>query len=447
MKLALSHSLRARLLAFLLGAIFLAALIQGVIAYRGALAQTDEILDYQLQRMAFSLGTGNPLFSTDPGAELLNDPANHDLIIQVWTPDGVRLFRSTPRLLLPDRAVLGFSTIATEGATYRMFALQTSSQIIQVAQDMKVRTSMARSLALRTIWPIAAMAPLLALVVWWVISLSLTPVNRARRQVASRQPDDLSPVNEEGLPDEVRPLVHELNLLLDRVRQAFATQKQFVGDAAHELRSPLAALKLQLQSLQRAGDEATRQIAIGRLTAGIDRATRLVEQLLSLARHETRIDTDSRNTVDLVAVIRQALADVLPHAQSRNIDIGLDGAASAWIPGQTEPLVLMVRNLLDNAVKYVPEGGRVDIHLDAGPHGCALTIDDNGPGIAPSERQRVFDRFYRAQQDNGAVGSGLGLAIVKTVADRHGASVQLLDAPVLGGLRVRVDFPAGRTPT
>ncbi|RZS85738.1 ATP-binding protein [Pigmentiphaga kullae] len=437
MKLVPGHSLRARLLAFLLAAIFLAALVQGAIAYRGALVQTDEIFDHLLQRTAESLGSGNPLFSTGPEGGLLDDPAARDLIIQIWTPDGVRLFRSTPKLVLPDRVVLGFSTVQADGATYRMYSMEAPLQIIQVAQDVRVRTGTARTLALRTIWPIAAMAPLLMLVVWWVISVSLGPVDRARRQVASRQADDLSPVGEAGLPDEVRPLVHELNLLLGRVRQAFDAQKQFVGDAAHELRSPLAALKLQLQSLRRAEDDATRQVAVARLAAGIDRATRLVEQLLSLARQEAH--EPALATLDLANVVRTALADILPQAHARGVDIGMEGATSARVAGQDEALVLLVRNLLENAVKYAPESGRVDIRLSAGPQGVTLDVDDDGPGIPLVERGRVFDRFYRAQAAD-TPGSGLGLAIVKAIADRHHATIELLDSP-LGGLRARVRFP------
>ncbi|MDX3906869.1 MAG: ATP-binding protein [Pigmentiphaga sp.] len=437
MKLPAGHSLRGRLLAFLLAAIFLAALVQGAIAYRGALVQTDEIFDYQLQRIAQSLASGNPLSSMGAEGGLLEDPAARDLIIQIWTPDGVRLFRSTPQLVLPERIVLGFSTVEAEGVTYRMYSLQAPLQIIQVAQDVRVRKSMARSLALRTIGPVAAMAPLLMLLVWWVVSRSLAPVDRARRQVASRQADDLSPVSEAGLPDEVRPLVHELNLLLDRVRRAFAAQKQFVGDAAHELRSPLAALKLQLQSLQRADGPHARELAVSRLAAGIDRAGRLVDQLLSLARQEAQ--GTALATLDLADVVRTALADVLPQARARGIDVGMEGAGSALVSGQEEALVLLVRNLLDNAVKYAPESGRVDVRLTADAQGTTLDVDDNGPGIPPSERGRVFDRFYRVQAAD-TPGSGLGLAIVRAIAQRHGASVELLDAP-LGGLRARVRFP------
>jgi two-component system OmpR family sensor kinase len=171
-------------------------------------------------------------------------------VVQVWSPDGVQVFRSASRARLPQRAVLGFSNVRANGTTYRIFSIQTSAQTVQVAQDLAVRQSMASNLALRTLGPIAVMMPILMLVVWWVVSGSLEPVARVRKQVASRQADDLSPVSDAGLPDEVLPLVQELNLLFGRVRTAFEAQQHFVADAAHELRTPLAALKLQVQSLE-----------------------------------------------------------------------------------------------------------------------------------------------------------------------------------------------------
>ena len=239
-----------------------------------------------MQQMALSLRSSAPLSNMEARAGIDADAENNDLVVQVWTPDGVQVFRTVSRARLPQRAVLGFSNVEANGTTYRIFSVQTSTQTVQVAQDMAVRRNMAGNLALRTVGPIAVMMPILMLVVWWVVSGSLEPVARVRSQVAARQADDLSPVSEAGLPDEVRPLVQELNLLFGRVRTAFDAQQNFVADAAHELRTPLAALKLQAQSLERADSPEARQVAVARLTAGIERATRLVEQLLVLARQE-----------------------------------------------------------------------------------------------------------------------------------------------------------------
>lgn len=440
MSLPLGNSLRARLLFLILASIFVAALVQGAVAYRSILEQTDEIFDAQLQRTAASLTAGDGLLSAAPSPALASQTTD-DLIIQIWTASGARLFKSATGRLLPDPVVLGFSNSKTDGTTYRVYAVATPFQVTQVAQDMKVRQQTARSLALRSVGPIAAAAPLLMLVVWWVVGVSLRPVQRIRAELAARQPEDLSPVAETGLPDEIHPLVHELNLLLERTRSAFAAQKQFVGDAAHELRSPLAALRLQLQALRRSGDEDGRRAAVERLAAGIDRASRLIEQLLSMARYDTAAAQAPPQRVELVQLMRQAVSDVLPAANAKSMDIGMDDAAPAWVSGHGDALALLARNLLDNAVKYTPASGRIDIGLRNDAEGVVLSVDDSGPGIPAAERERVFDRFYRAA-NHDAVGSGLGLSIVASVAARHGARVTLDDAPELGGLRVRVRFPS-----
>ena len=437
---ALVGSLRARLLFFLLAAIVLAAGTQALVAYRTVLNEADEIFDYHMQQMAMSLRAGLPPSAAVGGIGSADQ--NFEFVVQVWTADGERIFESADRAALPQIAVLGFADVQARGTTYRVYSMQARGLVIQVAQDMAVRRQMAGALALRTVMPVGLMAPILMLVVWWVVSRSLAPVARVRTQVAARQADDLSPVNESGLPEEVRPLVHELNLLFERVRHAFEAQRHFVADAAHELRSPLAALKLQVQGLQRAHDEATREVAVGRLTAGIDRATRLVEQMLALARHEASVASGTAATqVDLPELARLAISDVVAAAQARHIDIGVDEAsATATVTGHAEALRMLLRNLLDNAVKYTPEGGRVDLRLTAEDGGVALVVEDSGPGLPAEERERVLDRFYRAGASQ-ASGSGLGLAIVKSIADLHGAGVVLDASERLGGLRATVRFP------
>ena len=438
---ALTGSLRARLLWFLLAAIVLAAGAQALVAYRTVLKEADDIFDYHMQQMALSLRAGLPPSAAVGG--IGSGEQNFDFVVQVWTADGVRIFESAEQAALPQLAVLGFADVRARGTTYRVFSMQTSGLVIQVAQDMAARRNMAGALALRTIAPVALMAPLLMLVVWWVVSRSLAPVARVRKQVASRQADDLSAVSEEDLPDEVRPLVQELNLLFERVRHAFDAQKHFVADAAHELRSPLAALKLQVQGLQRAPDAAARDLAVSRLVAGIDRATRLVEQMLALARHEASMAAGAKpQPVDLAEVARLAISDAVAAAQARGIDVGVSHAdAGAVVNGQPEALRMLLRNLIDNAVKYTPEQGRVDVGIAMNGSAAELSVDDSGPGLPEEERARVLDRFYRSGEPQ-APGSGLGLAIVKSIADLHGATVVLAASPSLGGLRVLVRFPS-----
>ncbi len=453
-----SRSLRTRLLLYLLGAVALFALAQGVIAYHSALQQVDQMFDYQLQQMALSMRPG---FVIGPGSNAPElPPADDDILIQIWGPDGAQLFRSPRSSLPPMRALLGFSDLDVQGRSYRVYTLQTPQQVIQIAQDRSARTARARALAARAAMPVALFAPLLMLVVWWVVSRALAPVLRMRAQVAARAAADLSPLPLAGLPSEVRPLVGELNALFARVGAAFDAQKAFVADAAHELRTPLTALKLQAQALRRmpaAADGAARDTAVARLNQGIDRAIRLVEQMLLLARAQSQPDEaaagggSQTQRVDFGQVVRLAMADLLPKAQAAGITLGLDAetaepaqaSGSAAQPdrvevlGDAEALRALVANLLDNAIKYTPAPGQVELTLTPRA-GCAvLRIDDSGPGIPPAQRARVFDRFFRGD-DTTAGGSGLGLAIVRTIAERHGGTVALSDSASLGGLRAEL---------
>ncbi len=428
------HSLRRRLLWLVLAAIALASVLQASSAYRTALQQADMMFDYHLQELARSVQGGMHVAPSDE--------RSNDVLVQIWAPDGAQIFRST-EMALPEHAVLGFSDMAVNGVPYRVYSLQTPEQTIQIAQDLDERQRRARVLAVRAVLPVALLAPLLMLAVWWLISRSLAPVERMRRQVAGRAADDLAPLPDAGLPEEVLPLVRELNLLFGRVRVAFAAQQNFVADAAHELRSPLTALKLQAQALRRAGgDAAALETAVARLNEGIERAIQLVGQLLVLAREEGERGSAAQwQRIDLEDLARQAVADVLPQAQARQIDVGLVTQGQVWVRGQREPLHILLRNLLDNAVKYSPEGGQVDLAL--GQHGGAptLAVEDSGPGIPEEERERVFDRFYRTA-DSHVAGSGLGLAIVRAIARRHGAQVKLDRSERLGGLKAEIVFPA-----
>jgi len=434
-----SHSLRARLLWLLGAAIALAVAVQAGIAYRTARAEADELFDFQMQQMALSLRTGLPLAVT-PGGLAVDGEALEGFVVQVWTLDGLPIFRSGVRAL-PERAVLGFSNLAAGGSTWRVFAVASRSHVIEVAQDMAVRRAMAGKLALRTIAPIALMAPVLLLLMGWAVGSSLAPLARARDQVATRRADDLTPVGDEGLPDEVRPLIAELNLLFARLQQAFAAQQSFVADAAHELRSPLAALRLQAQAIGRATDVPARERAVERLLAGIDRATRLVEQLLVLARQQASAAQGTpAQPVSLAEIAQLEIADATTAARAAQLDLGLVQADAAPIAGHREALRILLRNLIDNAIKYTPAGGRIDVAVQRDGTQLVLMVDDSGPGIAADDRARVLDRFYRVAGTE-APGSGLGLAIVKAVAELHGATLRLDAAPQLGGLSVQLRFP------
>ena len=435
-------SLRARLTGALLLAVLAFAALQAAVTYRTARAETEALFDAQMQRIALSLSGSLGAGALSDDAPAADTPAAREMIIQIWRADGVMLYRSPQGRLLPPQTAIGFSDTVAGGEPYRIYALRTATQVVQVAQQTEARGRMAGQLALRAVLPVALLAPVLMLIVWWVVGRAIGPIERVRRQVAARRPDDLAPLPTAGLPAEVRPLVGEMNGLLTRLSDAWDALTHFTADAAHELRSPLAALRLQAQSLQRAPDDATRAIATERLLAGIDRATRLVEQLLALARQEGAGEGAELVSLDLTALARNALADAEPEAARHAIALTLDApTAHVVLRADEAALAVLLRNLLGNALRHTPPGGQVRVGVREEASVIDLTVEDSGPGIAPDERARVLDRFYRVPGTPGH-GSGLGLAIVRAIAERHGAALTLDASPTLGGLRVMLRWPA-----
>ena len=435
-------SLGARLTGALLLAVLAFAALQAAVTYRTARAETEALFDAQMQRIALSLSGSLGAGALSDDAPAAETPAAREMIIQIWRADGVMLYRSPQGRLLPPQTAIGFSDTVAGGEPYRIYALRTATQVVQVAQQTEARGRMAGQLALRAVLPVALLAPVLMLIVWWVVGRAIGPIERVRRQVAARRPDDLAPLPTAGLPAEVRPLVGEMNGLLTRLSAAWDALTHFTADAAHELRSPLAALRLQAQSLQRAPDDATRAIASERLLAGIDRATRLVEQLLALARQEGAGEGAELVSLDLTALARNALADAEPEAARHAIALTLDApTAHVVLRADEAALAVLLRNLLGNALRHTPPGGQVRVGVREEASVIDLTVEDSGPGIAPDERARVLDRFYRVPGTPGH-GSGLGLAIVRAIAERHGAALTLDASPTLGGLRVMLRWPA-----
>jgi signal transduction histidine kinase len=545
------RSIRRVLLVWLLGIVLIGVVLAGVLIYRQAQAEANALFDYQLQQTAAAL-------PSEPFSSVLGTRSGEGegVVIQIWSNEGVELYRSRPRAPLAPRAELGFSTERTPQGDWRVYSAIVGDNVVQLAQPMVIRNLLAAETAWRTVWPLLILLPVLGIGVWLIVGRGLRPLSRLARSLEARRPGAVDPLPDGRLPTEIRPVIHALNGLLSRLNGALDTQKAFVADAAHELRTPLAALRIQTQLLERARDDAGRAEALVDLKTGVDRATRLVEQLLSLARAEapgsgsaadSRVDPErhagmggeprmpasgdrgamsgsgmaretdsgadqrvaragdavanhaaplapgsvgnqvssqashhatglaaglttapesasvmslsqgspgspgSRSPVDLRRVVESCVALHAPLAIDKGVDLGIEDAQAVRLQGDADALRVMIGNLLDNAVKYTPPGGRVDVSfgwLDegervlttyAGPAASGrddarwayLDIIDTGPGIAPVERERVFDRFYRspdaidATGAGGAQGSGLGLAIVKRIADAHQARVLL----------------------
>ena len=429
-------SVRRKLLIALLLAV-VAVMLLGVFAtYEVAREQLDQVFDYHLRQIALSLSDRAlaRAAARRAGPEL-------DFSIQIWDEDGVRLYLSRPEAPLPEVREVGYSTVDGPGGRWRVYATAIGGQVIQVGQPEKVRGDLAFQAAARTLVPLAVLLPLLALLVWRIVGRGLVPLDRLASAAAARTPAALEPFGEAGVPVEVLPLVRSLNDLLARLRKAMAAQRAFVADAAHELRTPLAALHLQLQLAERAPEGSARAAALAELARGLERSTHLVQQLLTLARLDPGAGPPPAPAkVALSELVRQAVADHAVLAEARRIDLGAGHADErAAVQGDAAALRTLLANLVDNAIRHTPAGGRVDVSAGAGPGGAPLLeVVDTGPGIPPAERARVFDRFVRLP-GAGEGGSGLGLSIVKAIAERHGASVALLDTPG-GGLTVRVSF-------
>lgn len=432
----LVRSLRLRVFVSLLALAFVAALGVGGATYASVRTEADGLSDYHLQQMALSLRDQGDIPEEERVA--LRDPDLH-YVVQIWSLDGVEIYSSQPSPLLPPRAVVvGFSTAQVNGEAWRVFSAMTPRSVVQVGQPIAARRALAASAAWRSVLPIVAAAPLVALAMWWLVGASLAPLSRTVQAVRERRPDALTPLSAQGLPSELRPLVESFNLLLHQLREAFDAQRAFVADAAHELRSPLTALKLQIGLLRDAADEAERRDAEQRLRAGVDRAVHLVEQLLALARAEPGAGA-AKVAMDLVATVREAIADAATLANAREAVVGFDAPAKLPLIGDPQALRSLLRNLLDNALLYGGPAPHVRLSLKLQGDEAVVHVDDNGPGIPLAERERMFDRFHRRDPGQGS-GSGLGLAIVRAIAQQHGGSVALHDSPQ-GGLRVQVALP------
>ncbi|WP_310387217.1 ATP-binding protein [Roseateles sp.] len=429
------NSLRARLLLSLLVLLAAAALVLGVSSYRSVLAETETLFDYQLRQMALALRDQGEIAPSQ--ARSFSDE-QLDFVVQIWTADGRSIYASRQHANLPARALLGLAEIDVAGQHWRTYSVATPGRVIQVAQPVQIRQKLAAAAALRSVRPLLWLAPLLALLGWWLSALTVAPLRAVAAEVSQRDAQALAALPTAGLPDEVAPLVKALNALLQRLGSSLDQQRAFVADAAHELRSPLTALKLQAQLLQRAPSDADRATAMAALTAGIDRAARLVEQLLALARAEPGGPALALQALDLSELVRGVMADCLPLALERGTELSLQAEATVQVQAEPAALAMLVRNLLDNALRHGKAGGQVELSVSTIDERPTLTVDDDGLGIPIQDHERVFDRFYR-RNPGSETGSGLGLAIARNLAVQHGANISLSDSP-RGGLRVSLTF-------
>ncbi|WP_137925880.1 ATP-binding protein [Cupriavidus sp. 2SB] len=440
------RSIQRTLLWWLAAGLVAGIAVATALIYGQARQEANALFDYQMKQVAaalpsqFSVPVMPPFGASDgASADLLH--ADEDVVIHIWDGSGRSLYLSHAQPVLPARAELGFSDARTESGEWRIYSVQLGPAVVQIAQPQSARRTLAAHMALRTVAPLLLLLPLLAWLIWLAVGRGLRPLREIATEVRARDANTLAPLAVRDMPDEIAPLSAALNQLLARLAHAIDTQRAFVADAAHALRTPLTALQLQAQLVERADSAEARQAAVGHLKQGLERLTHLVAQLLTLARQEPGAAPPPHEPVNLRTLAGEVVAHMSQAAIDRDIDLGLEESGAqgpVTIRGDADALRILLTNLVDNALHYIPRGGRVDVQVAHTAEGIELTVTDNGPGIPAAERARVFDRFYRVP-DAPTGGSGLGLAIVAEVAQSHGARVALEDAAP--GLRVRVVFP------
>ncbi len=431
------RSLQFRLSLWLSLTIILVAAAAGFLSFTSAFDEAIELQDDQLRQTAALLQ--RQLLSSPP-TEVAGppdaDPESRLIVLtshphEAWRPEDV-----APGLRpdLPD----GLQTVTIGGSPWRLF-VRTHDRGFRVAigQKTTVRDEIANKSALRTVVPLLSLVLLLPLLVGYLIRKMLQPLKTMAADLEFRSEPVWQEIAAGGVPSEIRPFVVAIKRLLARVAQSVAAQRRFLADAAHELRSPLTALSLQAERLEAAEMPEEARVRLAALRRGIGRTRNLLDQLLALARAQSQ--TGEARPVRLIGVIRQVLEDLMPLAEAKHMDVGVVRQDDVVVRANEMDLTILVRNLVDNAIRYTPEGGRIDLAIETGADGVLLRVDDTGPGIPPDQRERVFDPFHRVL-GNDELGSGLGLSIVKTIADRFGARVSLGQSGG-GGLQVAVSIP------
>jgi two-component system OmpR family sensor kinase len=417
------RSLRRRLLLWLLPAAFLAGALASIGTYWGATLELTRQLDDQLRYISEHVRMDGEQVTFDNSNEYrkdLRDDKIDEVLLEIW--QGNTLTYSTDRQLqLPAPTSPGLLDVTAGDQTWHTLVSRRGDKLIRVAQAKNARWEALAEVAVHLIWPVLSLLPLLGILLWFGIGHGLKPLRHIAGELSHRDASSMTPLVTERLPVEIKPLTDALNDLLVRLDAAFIAQKHFIADAAHELRTPAMAISIQAQVVQGASNDQERDIALAQLQQGVQRLRHLAEQLLTLARLEPA-EIDSLHEVDLTELCRSVVLDRIGLADAKGIDLGLVEGADVHVRGDAEDLRILLNNLIDNAIRYTPHNGRIDVEIRQTGTTIVLGVCDDGPGIAPVDRARVLDRFYRGNHP-GISGTGLGLSIVKRVAERHGAAV------------------------
>jgi len=448
--MTLPRSLQGRLLVLVLGLVTCAWLATAALTWIDVRHELDELLDGHLAQAA-------ALLVVQQAGEIEDDhgldaPALHryapKVAFQVFH-EGRLALRSAdagvePMLAAEGRPISGFRTIEIGGTAWRVFATHGRERDVQVfvGEQVASRHSILWAVLRSSLGPLLLALPLLAIAAGFAVRRGLAPLRLLGRTLAQRAPTALQPIPATGAPSEMAPMLDALNGLFGRIAELLETERRFTADAAHELRTPIAAVRAQAQVALAAASDSERTHALRATVQGCDRATRLVEQLLTLSRLEAEAEHPLVD-VDLAALARQVVAEVAPVSIGKRQNLGVDADDACPMRGDPTLLSVMVRNLVDNAVRYSPPGATVNVAVSSGQGAVRLSVEDGGPGMSAADIARIGERFFRVV-GSGEDGSGLGWSITRRIAALHGGAVRVARSESLGGLSVEVRFSAAR---
>lgn len=445
----LPRSLQGRLLVLVLSLVAGVWMATAVMTWVDVRHELDELLDGHLAQAA-ALLVAQQAHNMEDDDHDVDAPSLHryapKVAFQVFH-EGQLVLRSanapaSPMITATEPFTNGFKTIQIEGIAWRVFATHGGERDVQVyvGEQIKSRASILWAVLRSTLWPMLVALPLLALAVWWAVRQGMRPLRRLGHTLAQRQPNAMHPLTINGAPAEMAPMLDSLNGLFGRIGDLMESERRFTADAAHELRTPIAAIRTQAQVAMAESNDALRRHALQATLAGCDRATRLVDQLLTLSRLEAGA-APALTSLDLAALVRRVVADVAPQAIQKQQSIEVDATEVCLVAGDGTLLAVLVRNLVDNAIRYSPPHALVNIQVIKHPTHVQLKVEDSGPGMTEPDLPRLGERFFRVL-GSGQGGSGLGWSIVRRIAKVHRAEISVGRSASLGGMSITVECPA-----
>ena len=438
-----SGSLQLQLLSGTLGLVALIWVALSISAWHSAVSEGDELFDAHLAQTAALLA----VLSSDGSDEIPDELPSHryarKVAFQIWSDKGRLLARSTsaPKDALTDQ-MRGFSDRRIDGRSWRVYSLRDTrhGHLILVAETLEARHAIGAEVAKQLVTPLAIGLPMLALSLIFLMRYRFMPLRRLAIFIGQRSPERLDPIDLDDVPGELHPIIEQTNRLLERVATSIEQERRFTADAAHEIRTPLAAIRTHAQVAIAATDRTERDHALSLVVQASDRATHLLGQLLTMARLDSVSLVGGFVSCDLRRIAVDVIADLTPQALAKNVECMLNEGTAASVKGDPALLAVLVRNLVDNAIRYSPEGTAVTVTIRQVDGEVRLVVTDQGPGIPVEERQRVMSRFTRLAGNN-APGSGLGLSIALRIAQLHDAKLTLADGPAQQGLSVALVLP------